>query len=32
MGRKFERENGTLPVLKSFETVNTEVTFHFETI
>ena len=32
MGRKFERENGTLKVLKSFETVNTEVTFHFETI
>ena len=32
MGRKFERENGTLPVLGSFETVKTEVTFHFETI
>lgn len=32
MGRKFERENGTLPVLKSFETVKTQVTFHFETI
>lgn len=31
-GRKFERENGTLPVLKSFETVKTQVTFHFETI
>ena len=32
MGRKFERENGTLPVLKPFETVKTEVKFHFETI
>lgn len=32
MGRKFERENGTLPVLKSFETVKTEVMFHFTTI
>ena len=32
MGRKAERENGSLPVLKPFETVNTEVTFHFETI
>lgn len=32
MGRKAERENGTLPVLKSFETVKTEVTFRFGTI
>ena len=32
MGRKFERENGTLPKLQSFETVKTQVTFHFETI
>jgi len=32
MGRKAERENGTLPVLKPFETVKTEVIFHFETI
>lgn len=32
MGRKQERENGTLPVLKSFETVKTEVKFRFETI
>ena len=32
MGRKFERENGTLPVLQPFETVKTEVKFHFETI
>ncbi len=32
MGRKFERENGTLPVLNPFETVKTEVKFHFETI
>ena len=32
MGRKAERENGTLPRLGSFETVRTEVTFHFETI
>ena len=32
MGRKFERENGTLPVLKPFETVKTEIKFHFETI
>lgn len=32
MGRKYERDNGTLPVLKAFETVNTEVTFHFETL
>lgn len=32
MGRKYERENGTLPSLQSFETVKTQVTFHFETI
>lgn len=32
MGRKFERENGTLPRLKSFETIKTEVNFHFEII
>lgn len=32
MGRKFERENGTLPVLQPFETVKTEVNFHFQTI
>ena len=32
MGRKAERENGTLPVLKPFETVKTQVKFHFETI
>ena len=32
MGRKQERENGSLPVLKPFETVKTEVNFHFETI
>ena len=32
MGRRFERENGTLPVLAPFETVKTEVKFHFETI
>ena len=32
MGRKAERENGTLPVLKPFETVKTKVKFHFETI
>ena len=32
MGRKQERENGTLPVLKPFETVKTEVNFRFETI
>lgn len=32
MGRKAERENGTLPNLMPFETVNTEVSFHFETI
>lgn len=32
MGRGPERENGTLPVLKPFETVKTEVKFRFETI
>lgn len=32
MGRKFERENGTLPVLKPFETVKTEVNFRFAVI
>ena len=32
MGRKAERENGTLPVLKSFETVKTQVKIQFETI
>ena len=32
MGRKFERENGTLPVLKPFETVKTQVKFTFDTI
>ena len=32
MGRKAERENGTLPVLKPFETVKTQVKFCFETI
>lgn len=32
MGRKFERENGTLPVLKPFETRKTCVTIEFETI
>ena len=32
MGRKFERENGSLPKLESFETLKTQVTFHFETI
>lgn len=32
MGRKAERENGTLPVLKAYETVNTQVNFNFETI
>ena len=32
MGRKAERENGTLPVLKSFETVKTQVNIKFETI
>ena len=32
MGRKAERENGTLPVLKPFETVKTQVNIKFETI
>lgn len=32
MGRKYERENGTLPVLAPYETVNTQMTFSFETI
>jgi len=32
MGRKFERENGTMPVIKPFETVKTEVMFEFKTI
>ncbi len=32
MGRRFERENGTLPKLQPFETVKTQVSFHFETI
>ncbi len=32
MGRKYERENGTLPKLQPFETVKTQVSFHFETI
>lgn len=32
MGRGPERENGTLPVLKAFETVKTQVDFCFETI
>ena len=32
MGRKFERENGTLPVLKPFETVKTEVNIRFDII
>ena len=32
MGRKAERENGTLPVLKPFETVKTLVNIKFETI
>lgn len=32
MGRKYERENGTLPKLDPFATVKTEVTFTFETI
>lgn len=29
MGRKAERENGTLPVIKSFETIKTEIKFSF---
>lgn len=32
MGRKAERENGTLPVLGAYETVNTQLTFQFETV
>lgn len=32
MGRSEERANGTLPVIKPFETVKTEVCFNFETI
>ena len=32
MGRKFEREHHTLPVLKPFETVKTEVRFCFDAI
>ena len=32
MGRKFERENGTLPVLKPFETVKTQVKIQFDAI
>lgn len=32
MGRQAERENGTLPHLKPFETVKTFVEFHFDTI
>ena len=32
MGRKAERENGTLQTLAPFETVRTEVTFRFETL
>ncbi len=32
MGRKFERENGTLPVLKPFETLHTAVHFRFAAI
>ena len=32
MGRNAERENGTLPVLKPFETVKTQVSINFETI
>ncbi len=32
MGRKQERENGTLPKLQPFETVKTQVRIHFETI
>lgn len=32
MGRKQERENGTLPSLQPFETVETQVKFNFETI
>ncbi|MBE5778153.1 MAG: DUF4432 family protein [Clostridiales bacterium] len=32
MGRKNERENGTLPVIAPFETVTTQVKFCFETL
>ena len=32
MGRRLEREHGTLPVLAPFETAKTNVQFHFETI
>ena len=32
MGRKFERENGTLPVLQPFEMVRTGLKFHFATV
>lgn len=32
MGRSAERENGTLPVLKAFETITNRVQFDFETI
>ena len=32
MGRKNERENGTLPVLAPFESVKTELNFSFESI
>lgn len=32
MGRSAERANGTLPVLKPFESVSTEVNFSFQTI
>lgn len=32
MGRSAERENGTLPKLSPFETVKTELKFHFEHI
>lgn len=32
MGRKHERENGTLPKLQPFETVKTQVKFCFETV
>ena len=32
MGRSKERENGTLPVLKAFESIETQVCFQFEAI
>lgn len=32
MGRAKERENGTLPVLKAFESIETQVCFQFESI